>query len=216
MLSELLLMSHNVIMCPYCRHVVFRGHKPAFMALHKETVMECKKCHKSYLNIWRLDEPALRPYDEYETAMRGRPLAGRDGQDLEQRWRESDRRLRDKSYAMSLACAEYPVPKKYLPEGFRPLIGAMNDESSYYAILRASPFAPQEDIEGLYGKRVRELDPIETGLSEEETRKEVTKLVVAYNTLKDPQKRRLYDLNYMGLPNDSKVSLMRPMWVFRQ
>ena len=215
MLLGSLLTIHHVIMCPYCRHVVFRGHMPVFLALHKETVMECKKCHRKYLNVWRLEEPALRSYEEYEAAVRGKLFGGKGGQDLEQLWTESDQRLRDKNYAMSLACAEYAVPRKYLPDGFRPLNQAKYDENSYYAILHASPFAPQGDIEGLYEKRIRELDPIETGLSKEDTRKEVEKLVIAYNTLKDPKKRRLYDLNYMGLPSDSKVTLMRPMWAYR-
>ena len=62
----------------------------------------------------------------------------------------------------------------------------MND---YYAILGVSRDADQSEIKKAYRKKARELHPDYGG--DEEAFKELS---VAYETLSDPEKRRMYDI----------------------
>lgn len=64
----------------------------------------------------------------------------------------------------------------------------MND---YYEILGVARDASQDDIKKAYRKKARRLHPDYAGPESEEAFKELS---VAYETLSDPEKRRLYDV----------------------
>ncbi len=228
----------SVYACPNCHHVLYRDSTAAaararsggllgialgiavgalshswnpLVGKSASQIMTCPKCGGRYLNPALLNEPALLPYDEY---CRSPGAARRDEDELYRLWHASDMRLKNKEYAISLACAEFDVPARYLPDAFRPLSDAQDDPQSCYYALRITPFLPQSDLEGQYEKRIRELDPVETGLNRDETRSEITKVVQAYNVLKDPGLRRAYDLSYMNLPPDCPVHVIRPVWIY--
>ena len=196
-------MRRYTITCPYCALLPENGGAP---------LMDCERCARPYLNTWAVKrEPAFQTYEEYARALSDDPISP--GEELERLrlWRESDARLRELNYALSLLLAGYAVPARYLPEGFRLITEANRDAASPYSILGAYACDRAEALEGRRDRRIRELNPNLTGLSSQRTREELVKVMEAYRLLSDPEKRRAYDCEFMGLDKNGDYEIYYPV-----
>ncbi len=76
----------------------------------------------------------------------------------------------------------------------------MSEEKDYYRLLGVSRDAPEREIKKAYYQLARELHPDKAG-SPEQANKNASDLAIisqAYNTLKDPKKRKEYDSKIRG------------------
>lgn len=212
-------MRAYIVKCPNCRHTIFRGKFIYDSKLMPENggkpIMPCGWCGQAFLNTWASNEPAFLTYEEYEHQASRGLFAIKNDLELHQRWKESDNRLRDLDYSLSLLLAGYPVPMRYFPEGFKLITDAEKDEGSPYAILGAYACDRTESLESRRDQRVRELHPNQTGFDSKKTKEELTKVMEAYRFLSDPEKRKLYDCNYMHLSADRDYKIVIPMLVER-
>lgn len=65
--------------------------------------------------------------------------------------------------------------------------------TDYYAIVDVSPDASSEEIKKAYRRRARELHP-DANRDDPETEERFKELTLAYETLRDPERRRRYDM----------------------
>jgi curved DNA-binding protein CbpA len=84
----------------------------------------------------------------------------------------------------------------------------------HYAVLGVEPTASARQITSAYRKLVRRLHP-DTGSEQPTAREELAKVVEAYNTLRDPQRRRDYDTTLRDLRTPSPSEHPIPVRVTR-
>ena len=86
--------------------------------------------------------------------------------------------------------------------------------TDFYQILGVSSDASEAEIKSAYRKLSLELHPDKNKASGKDTTEQFQKIGEAYETLKDPQKRQMYDMQKNGNPFGSGFNGMDPFQAF--